>query len=190
VTLADTLQEAGQSLEDAFFLAQDRELIAQHKKLKKLKETKENLAKASGIANDAVLQKLVDLDIHPDVVASLGIVPLVEVAWADHEVHEKEKEAVLKAATQRGVCKKGDANHIMLDRWLTHRPGPELMDAWVHYVQGLKGVLGKAEWKALGDELLDHARQVAEASGGFLGLTSGMSGDEKKMLEKIATAFR
>ena len=70
-------------LESAFFLMQDRELMEQLRQESSLKETKEALKQVSGIDNDVVLDKLVELQVRPEVVASLSLVPLVAVAWAD-----------------------------------------------------------------------------------------------------------
>ena len=67
-------------LEDAFFSKQDAKLIEQLKVMEKMKESKEALRKVSNIQNDAVLEKLVSLDVRPETLVSLAIVPLIEVA--------------------------------------------------------------------------------------------------------------
>jgi hypothetical protein len=94
------MRTRAKTLEDLLFLEQDRILIQQLHRMEKMKETKESLAEVSGITNEDVLQKLVELDIRPDVIASLALVPLVEVAWADGEIDEKEKAAILKADSE------------------------------------------------------------------------------------------
>ena len=65
----------------------------------------------------------------------------------------------------------------------------ELLDAWVHYIQGLCEVLEPTERDTLKKSLMDRARQVAEAAGGFLGLSSKVSNAEKKMLAQLEKAF-
>ncbi len=56
------------------------------RELKQKEITREALAKASGISNQVILDKLLDLDIRPEIVGALAIIPLVEVAWADGSI--------------------------------------------------------------------------------------------------------
>ncbi|HOU92007.1 MAG TPA: hypothetical protein PLU22_13235, partial [Polyangiaceae bacterium] len=82
----ESFGRAAKLLEDAFFLAQDTVLVERLRALRKMQESKEALAAASGIASDAILSRLVELDVRPETVAALATVPLIEVAWADGEV--------------------------------------------------------------------------------------------------------
>jgi hypothetical protein len=73
----ETFVASGRSLEDSFSMAQDRELLASRAKLTKMAETKEALADVSGIKDQAVLQKLVDINVRPETLAALSAIPLV-----------------------------------------------------------------------------------------------------------------
>jgi uncharacterized tellurite resistance protein B-like protein len=179
---------SGRELEDSFFLKQDRDLIDKLKTLRRLEETRDALAEASGIRDQAVLQKLVELGVRPESVAPLALVPIVEVAWADGKVDEKERQAVLEAADARGI-RAGDLQHGLLHSWLSHRPSTKLLQAWQHYVAGLCAQLDEEQRNALRGELLDRARAVAEASGGFLGLGSKVSPSERAVLKRLEAAF-
>lgn len=181
------MQARAKTLEDLFFLEQDRILMEQFHRMEKMKETKESLAKVSGITNDDVLQKLVDLNIRPDVVATLALAPLVVMAWADGEIDEKEKAAVLKAA---GECFAQDSPDLtILKQWLEHKPGPQLLVAWKHYVKGLCEQMTHSQKAAIRTGILGHACRVAQAAGGFLGLGNKISEAEQKMLEQLDAAF-
>jgi hypothetical protein len=179
---------SGRELENSFFLKQDLDLIERLKTLRRLEETRDALAEASGIRDQAVLQKLVELGVRPESVAPLALVPIVEVAWADGRVDEKERQAVLDAADARGI-RAGDLQHGLLQSWLLHRPSAALFEAWQHYVAGLCAQLDEAQRTTLRAELLDRARGVAEASGGFLGLGSKVSPRERAVLERLEAAF-
>ncbi|RPJ53113.1 MAG: hypothetical protein EHM24_33325 [Acidobacteria bacterium] len=183
-----SLENSGRMREDRFFLEQDRILVEKLRELRKVEETKQALSEVSGITNQAVLQKLIDLDIHAETVASLAVVPLVEIAWADGRIEDKERAAIMEASAQGGLAK-GSPDSQILERWLSHRPGPELLEAWTHYVQGLCEMMGADEREALRRGLLDRARRVAEAAGGFLGLTSGISKSEQRVLDTLEKAF-
>lgn len=182
------LEKRGASLEEAFYLEEDRKLIEKYRELKKMEDNKRGLAEVSGIHNEAVLKKLVELNVKTETLASLSLVPLIEVAWADGDVEPEEKEAVLDAAAKIGF-KKGKVDHVLLDQWLTHKPKPELMVAWENFVKGLCEALPAHERDDLRKEVMTHAREVASSTGGFLGLGSKISDEEEKVLRRMDAAF-
>jgi uncharacterized tellurite resistance protein B-like protein len=176
------------NLEDQFFHKQDQVLIDNLKKMRQLKETREELAKISGIHDEAILQKLVELNIRPETLASLSLVPLIEVAWADGSVDESEKRAVLTAAEKMGFTKES-TDYTLLKEWMQHKPSPRMLDAWIHYIEGLCKQLSDEQRVELKKNLVDNTRAVAEASGGFMGLVNRISDAEKKVLAKLEGAF-
>ncbi|MDD5673714.1 MAG: hypothetical protein PHC61_06110 [Chitinivibrionales bacterium] len=178
------------SLEDAFFLQEDRKLVENLRAMRAMAETKEALRRISGIKNEAILQKLVDLNVRPETLASLCLIPLVEVAWADGFVDEKEARALLLAADAMEK-KQENINHELIKQWLTHKPSPHLLVAWSHYIQGLCEQLSEEEKQILKSEILNQAYAIADASGGFLGLGLGsrISKAESDMLDDLELAF-
>ena len=183
-----SLSERRMALERAFFIETDRKLIEELQIMRNMDESRQNLATASGITNEIVLTRLVELDIHAETVASLAMVPLVAVAWADGHMDPKERDAIMHASENAGFARDG-IDYVLLDRWLSHKPGPELVDAWGEYVQGLCELLQPAERAALRKDIMDHAQAVAEAAGGFLGLLARVSVEEEHVMEKLCMAF-
>lgn len=175
------------NIEDAFFLQQDKILMEKFKQMQAMKETKESLAAVSGIKDDAVLQKLVELNVRPDVLASLALIPLIEVAWSDGVVDEKEKEAILKANTDIFTADSPDL--AIIQQWLTHKPESNLLKAWMEYTSALCKQMTPQQKESLRSEVIGHARQVAQATGGFLGMGSKISESEQKVLDKLEKAF-
>ena len=175
------------NLEDAFFLKQDKILLEELKALESLKESKKNLADISGIKDEVILEKLVKLNVRPETLASLAVIPLVEVAWADGKVEDKERQAVLKAAQCAGFAKDG-IDYVLLESWLSHKPEATLLKSWTHYIEGLCKQLTEPEKDSLKAELIGHAKQVADASGGILGLAT-ISKAEQNMITKLEKAF-
>jgi len=182
------IQGQRRRLEDAFFLQEDKKLIEKLREMEKMKVTLAALKDVSGIHNERILKKLIELDVQPQTMSSLSIVPLVMVAWADGAVDEDEKKAVLSAAGDSGV-KSGCIEHSIIERWMAHRPGRELLEAWEHYIRGLCEKLSPEEVRLLKDDLLGQARSIAQASGGFLGFGNKVSAEEEAMLKKLARAF-
>ena len=184
----DPLSSQSRRLEDLFFIKADRMLIEQARQIEQMKLTLKALKEISGIHNDQILQKLMDLKVDPKTISCLSLIPLVELAWADGEVDEKERAAVLAAASDSGV-KPGSVEHGILESWVQRRPSPKMLEAWVHYVRGLCERLSPEERRLLKDDIMGQAKDVAAASGGFLGLTSKISCPEERMLKKLEAAF-
>ncbi len=182
----DNLAKRGRSLEEIFFMERNAKLIEQRKQLEQLKMNSDALAAVSGIKNPAVLEKLVSLGISAGTLASLAVLPLVEVAWADGQLSDKEKEAVLSGAAHNGMAKES-IDYSLLDSWLKQRPQPQLLEAWIHYIAGLKEVLSPQEMAQLQSDLLNKARKVAQAAGGLL---SKISSEEQAVLKKMESAFK
>jgi tellurite resistance protein len=184
----DHLGKRARKLEDLFFAQQDAILIAKHRELKERERTLQELSDVSGIKDRHVLEKLVALGIRPEVLATLAVVPLVEVAWADHKMNAEERRAILEGAKSAGV-KRGAVDHALLEQWLEKQPPDELLEAWSHYIAGLVQILSPEERDSLRKELLDRARAVARASGKVLGIGSGISKAEQAVIERMEQAF-
>jgi hypothetical protein len=185
--LSDSLEKQREKLEDSFFQEKDKLLIEKLKIMKKMQETKKTLSEISGIKNETILAKLVELEMRPETLACLALVPLVEVAWADGKISPEEEAAVLKAAEINKI-KKDSIGYDLLKEWLRIKPKASMLNAWTHYIEGLCEVLTKKEIAALKDDFLGNAKEVAEASGGILGIGS-ISKEEKEMLKKLEKAF-
>lgn len=182
-----SFQRAARNVEEAFFLEQDALLVKKLQAMKKLAETKEALASVSGISDDAVLTRLVELEVKPETVAALSAVPLVEVAWADGSISPEEQAAVLEHAAAHGAPD-GSVERELLERWLTHRPEPRLLEAWQAYIRGLCQRLSPPERAGLKEALLQSTRATAQSSGGFLGM-GRISAAEQKVLDLLAATF-
>lgn len=148
---------------------------------------REALSTVSGIRDDRVLDKLLELDIGRETLAALSLYPLVAMAWADGKVDRPERDVVLRAAEGFGM-QPDELSYQLLDGWLAEAPDPELLTAWKRYVRGLADGLGD-EWKqVLEDEILRLAEQVAAATGGFLALDK-ISSREYAVLRELRETF-
>lgn len=176
------------ALEEAFFVKQDALLLQKLKDSEHARQKKAALAAASGITDDAVLEKLAALDIDSATLAALCLVPLVEIAWADGGIDGKERAQALAKATEAGL-KKDDVSYQLFERWLSRRPPPELLAAWKEYIRALSATLNHEAVRAIKHGLLQRARSVAEASGGFLGIRGKLSAAEGAVLAELENAF-
>jgi hypothetical protein len=189
---SEFLDTRRRALEDEFFRKQDEALTKKYREMQTLQVTRDELGRISGIKNTAVLDKLVQLGVHAETLAALTIVPLMAVAWADGRLDDREKAAVLKGAAQSGIAP-GATGYELLERWLAQPSDDELRThlrgAWSQLVEGLVESMSPAEVSELRTSLLDRARAVAVASGGFLGLGSKVSAAEERVLQRLEAAF-
>jgi hypothetical protein len=176
------------TLIDAIFHEQDQKLWRAFRERVEKKERRDQLALVSGIHDDAVLDRLIELDIGPETLAALEVVPLVFVAWADGTIQSEERETIIAVAKAAGV-EPQDGRYPLLEHWPKKRPGGEVMEAWKNYVQDLCKRLDGQERERLQHELLDRARNVAEAAGGFLGFGDKISPAERSVLNELERAF-
>jgi len=183
----EVLGNRGRALEEAFFAHHERKLLTKAREAAQERSTREELAAASGIHDAAVLDTFAELGLSAETVAAVGLVPLVEVAWADRTIHDKEHAAVLEAAEESGIEPDSPAR-ALLDEWLGAKPPATLFTAWKDYVESLDAALEPGERESLRDELMGRARHIAEAAGGFLGVNK-VSAAEKAVLEELERAF-
>ena len=178
---------AARILESVFFLEQDSLLSERLRAMQQMSEGKQALAEVSGIRDEALLTRLLELGVKPQTVAALAAVPLIEVAWADGSVDAKERETVLAHARERGITQ-GSMEYDLLERWLHLRPEPALLTAWQTYARTLCACLTPSERAVLQGELLHATESTARASGGIFGLGS-VSAAEQRMLDQLAAGF-
>jgi hypothetical protein len=183
----DFLSPRRKALEESFFRRRDAELLEQMKQQASKDSAIEALAAASGIEDESLLNRLVDLELSADTVAALSLVPLVQVAWADGNLEAKEREAIVAAAVESGI-KKDSSSYRMLSQWLATKPEDDLATAWNDYVGELIEAMSSDEVTALRDGLVARAQKVAESAGGILGIGK-VSDAETKAIDALRAAF-
>jgi DnaJ-domain-containing protein 1 len=172
---------------DAFFHTEDQRLIAEFRDNMARMELKAQLAEASGLHDDEILDRLVELNVRPDTLAAVSLVPLVVVAWADGSIPARQREAVLAAAEQAGIHRDDEA-YRMLEHWLTQKPDSRMLETWKSFIAVNKGRLEPADAERLKQDILGRARQIAEATGGILGIGK-ISAKERAILAELEQAF-
>ncbi len=184
----DNLQDRGNAMEELFFHNHDKQLIARMRAELEAKESREALAAATGINDESVLNQLVQQGIGSETLATVGLIPLVAVAWADGKMDAQERHAVLRAAEEAGISK-GQASLDVLQQWLNHRPEAQLLDSWKAYIRSLCATLDRPAVEQLRNSIVGRARKVAQSAGGFLGVVGTIDKSEKKLLDELERAF-
>jgi len=182
------LEERRRALEEQFFRKQEQEILQRMRAAQAQQTAREVLAQASGIQDTGVLDRLLSLGVQPDTLAAMSLVPLVAVAWADGTLDEPERRALISALESAGIAAGSPAGQLV-QGWLASAPSGSLLEAWKTYTAALCRQLSEAERDNLRRSMLDRARAVAEAAGGFLGLGKKTSNAEEEVLQTLGTAF-
>jgi uncharacterized membrane protein YheB (UPF0754 family) len=177
----------GQFMEDAFFRKLEVDLTAELRRRETEETQKKVLSELSGITNEVILHQLIAQDIHSEELAAFLLIPILEVVWADGEVQPAERDVVLHAVEEAGI-QKGSVAFQLTQQWLERRPEPELMKLWTDYTRELMGQLTPDAQECIRGTVLEHARAVAGAAGGFLGLGQ-VSSEEEEVLRALEEAF-
>jgi hypothetical protein len=118
---------------------------------------------------------------------SLPLLPLVQVAWADGEVQEAERDLILDLAEDRFHLE--DEGRRVLRNWLHHRPsqayvhrGQEVLLTLCQRAEGFDGEQGLAD-------VIEFAKDVARAAGGYFGF-GAISSAEADAIDEIAAALQ
>jgi uncharacterized tellurite resistance protein B-like protein len=182
------LNDRRRALEESFFAKHNAELQKKLQEKRSFEHRKEHFEQLTGIHNDKILEELAGLDMGDDTLVALSLVPLVQVAWADGTMEDKERKAILKSAHEAGVAE-GSDNHVLLDTWLVNKPEAALFGVWKDYVGALVKVLDETSKNELKEKVLERAFKVADAAGGILGLYNRVSKVEQEVLDQLKSAF-
>jgi len=185
---ADNPLEDRQRALEAYFDQQDRELIEKMRRKLAAQEREEELSAATGITDKMILADLGKTDADIGAIAALGLIPLVEVAWADGRICPGESTAALQAAASMGVPE-GSQAYALLKKWLTNRPSHGVVAPWKEYVKALAKTWGRDRTRHIQKAIMGRAASVAKSAGGILGLGNKVSAKEQAVLDELDSAF-
>lgn len=184
----DAFTKRRQAFEEEFFNKENQKLKDKLRAELNKQHTREELVELTGVQDPRVLDALVALNVDKGTFAAFALLPLLEVAWADGAVDDKERAALLAAAADQGITP-GSVAHTMLQEILVRPPRADALKAWYAWVETMSRKLSTAERREVRESLVKRARAIAETSGGFLGLGNKISANEQRVLDSIAKAF-
>jgi uncharacterized tellurite resistance protein B-like protein len=176
------------AFEAEYFNRKDVELIDKLKLVFHKKIDKQSIREATGVADEQLLDRLVELNLNGELMAAFNLMPLVEVAWADGVVDDREVEAVLSAAEQHGLHP-GSKAYAMLETRLREGPSKDARKIWFYYAETLRKTLSPQQLDEFRKDLLEICQRVAEASGGLLNLLFTVSADERRVIDAVERAL-
>jgi hypothetical protein len=188
VTDRDAFAERGRSLEEEYFHRKERELIEKMRVRAAGEERRRRLGQETGVGDDDVLRDLQELGYTPETVMLLHLVPLIQTAWAEGGVTQKERDLIVKAARSRGITAGSPADQ-QLDLWLAQRPSDELFEKTLRAIRTILQAQPDDARAASEKDLLALASAIATASGGIVGFHA-VSDEERQILAHISEELK
>ena len=177
------LNERGHALEEEYFWNKEKELIGRLREEGRQKHERQTLGERLETEDEALTAELVAAGITPQTLALLHLVPLIEVAWAEGEVTDRERQLIVAMAERRGAAP-DDEVHLRLNELLAHRPDEAFYDV---ALKGERALLTRMSVDARANALEDLEKRcvaIAEAAGGILGMGT-ISPEERAALKHI-----
>jgi hypothetical protein len=175
-------------LEEEYFHRKERELIEKMRVRAAAEEQRRRLGEETGVGDEDVLRDLQDLGYTPETVMLLHLVPLIQTAWAEGGVTQKERDLIVKAARSRGITAGSPADQ-QLDLWLAQRPSNELFEKTLRAIRTILQAQPDDARAASEKDLLALASAIATASGGIVGFRA-VSDEERQILAHISEELK
>ena len=188
MTDRDAFAERGRSLEEEYFHRKEREVIDKMRVRAAAEEQRRRLGEKTGVADEEVLNDLQALGYTPETVMLLHLVPLIQTAWAEGGVSQKERDLIVKAARSRGIDE-GTPCDQQLSMWLSKRPSDEMFEKTLRAIRTILQAQPADAREASETDLLSLATAIASASGGIVGFRA-VSDEERQILTHISDELK
>jgi tellurite resistance protein len=188
----DAFKDRERAAEEGYFRKSDERLLEKLRENARLEEVVAALRDLLQVQNPELLQRVRALGITAETATAFILAPLVQVAWAEGKVTEKERETVFRLAAARGIAS-GSPAQVQLDGWLQTRPSDVLFQTAIEVIKAGLDSLPKDEREKRIAGIVQACRDVSEASGGLaktLGIGSGVSSEESSVLDAVTAALR
>ena len=180
------LAERSRMSEEDYFRRKEQELIDKLRKKTDAETHRKGLAEAVGLENEQIVDVLGEMGFDRATVVVLFLVPLLEVAWSDGSISDRERTLILEAAHAHGV-REGTPGHAKLNEWLAAKPPQQLVGRALQVIRDIMAFQSTDARQATAGKLVDACERIAAASGGFLGLGSKISPEEAAVMKRVAS---
>jgi len=172
-------------LEEEYFGRKNQELIEKMRQQRAREADRQKMSEMMGVNDQEVLEALQDLGYTSETIQLLHIVPLVEVAWTEGGVADRERKMIYKIAQARGI-QPDSAAHELLSHWFEKKPSGRFFENSLRAIRLVLDLLPEEQRQAGRKDLITYCNQIAAAvSSGILGPGSFFE-EERALIEHIA----
>jgi hypothetical protein len=169
--------------EEKFIKREEADQIARIRRERQLaalrEEEREGIAKVLHTSDDVAAEAL-ELGFDRETSRIIHLVPIIQIAWADGQIQSKEREKVLEFATAAGIDSDSGA-YDFLELLLEKQPSSLFFERTNQVIAHMLADGGSAVQK---DDIVEHARSIASAAGGFFGFGS-VQEEEQKLIDNL-----
>lgn len=159
--------------------------IRRERQLESLRqEERDGIAKVLHSSDDVAAEAM-ELGFDRETARILHLVPVIQVAWADGVIQADERKQVLEMAAARGINKTSGA-YEFLELLLEKRPSDLFFERTNQVIAHL---LQNDETGRETEDLLERARAVAGAAGGFFGFGNKVAEEEQALIDDLSALF-
>lgn len=146
------------------------------------------LMEVLGIHDEEVLEQFLSLGFTPRTAPAIEMIPVAFVAWASGEVSDGESTAAVSAIFDSQLTEFPRTLSVV-QTWLDNRPKQDLWELWTRYMHCRLESMPIEQRMRVHQRLMSQVRQVARASGGWLGIGS-ICHEEQLIIDEIDSVFR
>ena len=173
-------------LEEEYFGRKNQELIEKMRQKRAREADRQEMAEMMGVNDQDVLEALQDLGYTSETIQLLHIVPLVEVAWTEGGVADREREMIYKIAQARGI-RPDSAAHELLSHWFENKPSGRFFENSLRAIRVLLDLLPDEQRETGRRDLIAYCSQIASAVGGGIFGRGEITDEERALIAHIAT---
>lgn len=180
----DAFTDRRRGLEEDYFRKKEKELIDKMRSRAEAEAERRRLGEQAGVADEEILQDLQALGYTTDTVKLLHLVPLVQMAWAEGQVSDRERSLIIEAARSGGIDAGSPADR-QLTGWLAERPSEDFFEKTLRAIGAILQARPPEERQASQRDLVSYCTAIASASGGILGF-GAVTDEERRVLARIS----
>jgi hypothetical protein len=180
----DAFGDRRRGLEEEYFHRKERELIEKMRRHAEQESTRRRLGEKAGVASEEILNDLEELGYTPETVMLLHLTPLIQTAWAEGGITERERELIIKAARSRGIDA-GTAADAQLTTLLTDRPSEAYFEKTLRAIGAILQAQPPDVGQKTAHDLVSLSTAIAAVSGGIMGFHT-VSDEERQILAHIS----
>jgi len=179
------LSDLKRAREEEYFHKREQALAEEARQRSLREAEKKKLGAMMGISEEHLLADLLEAGFTTDTIPLLYLIPALEVAWVDGSSSEGEHARMLELARLQGVERSSPAYEQLLG-WLKDKPPADFFGSTLRLIGRVCGLQSPTDGEATVRKVMSYCSQIAEASGGWLGLGSKVSRPAAQILDRIA----
>ena len=183
------LSDLKRAREEEYFRKKEQALEEENRQRALREAEKRELGAVIGISEEHLLTELLEGGFTAETIRLLYLIPALEVAWVDGSVSDSENACMVEFARVQGV-EKGSPAYEQLLAWLKDKPRADFFESTLRLIGRVCGLQSPTGGEATVRKVMSYCSQIAEASGGWLGLGSKVSRPEGQILDRIASQLR